>query len=101
MWQQLADTRLHVRRRRGAQDGGEVGVEDRSQLIKEIHLYFFLSELGAHGTGRLLLILHCSIPQDTGEPPTGQASTCPHTRTIVVLRKYEGTLEDTHHLRAS
>lgn len=101
MWQQLADTRLHVCRWRGAQDGGKVGVENRSQLIKEIHLYFLLSQLGAHGTGQLLLILHCSIPQDTGEPLICQASTSPHTRMILALRKYDWALEDTHHLKAS
>lgn len=76
---QLADTRLHVRRWRGAQDGGEVGVENRRQLVKEIHLHFFLSQLGAHGAGQLLLILHCSVAQDTGEPLVRQASASPHT----------------------
>lgn len=101
MWQQLADTCLHVCCWRGAQDGGKVGVENRSQLIKEIHLYFFLSELGVHGTGQLLLILHCPVAQDTGEPLIGQTSTSPHTRMILVLRKYDWTLEDTHHLKAS
>lgn len=101
LWPQLADTRLHVRRWRGAQDGGEVGVENRSQLVKEIHLDFFLSQLGAHGAGQLLLILHCSNPQDTGEPLIGQASTSPHAPMIPALRKYGWTSADTHRLKAS
>lgn len=101
VWKEvLADTRLHVCRWRGAQDGGEVRVENRSQLIKEIHLYFFLSQLGAHGTGQLLLVLHCSVPQDTGEPLRRQASP-PPSHTNDPGAKYDWTLEDTHHLKAS
>lgn len=57
-------TCLHVCCWWGGQDGGKVRVENRSQLIKEVHLYFFLSKLWVHCTGQLLLIFHYEWNKD-------------------------------------
>lgn len=54
----FCNTYLHVCCWWGGQDGGKVGVKNWSQLIKEVHLYFFLSKLRVHSTGQLLLIFH-------------------------------------------
>lgn len=61
----VCNTCLHVCCWWGGQDGGKVRVKNWSQLIKEVHLYFFLSKLWVHSTGQLLLIFHYWMNKDT------------------------------------